>query len=196
MPRRTALGSAGFSPLQCANWRGRWTISARAVGRAVKRRERRAPRLVAGGKDWPCASTQPLRPKAVWVGRRGGARVSRAGLGVAPEPLVEPFSLGDGFSARRRKRQPGRLRSPAKTQPCGQRQFGLDDYRRIRKNWRNRQEAVKITKNMPIHSVTIGNFKEIPGFLDSLLIRWRAADRLAVTSQPDCWCLDFWPPNP
>jgi hypothetical protein len=27
----------------------------------------------------------------------GSARVSRAGLGVAPEPLVEPFSLGNGF---------------------------------------------------------------------------------------------------
>src|ERR1035441_4498252 len=54
MPRRTALGSAGFSPLQCANWRGRWKISTRAVGRAVKRRESRAP-----GPDvrWPAAKT-------------------------------------------------------------------------------------------------------------------------------------------
>ena len=42
-PRLTALGSAGFSPLQGANRRGRWKIAARAVGRAVKRRERRAP---------------------------------------------------------------------------------------------------------------------------------------------------------
>jgi len=42
----------------------------------------------------------------------GSARVPRAGSGVAPEPLVEPFSLGDGFPARRRKRQPGRSRSP------------------------------------------------------------------------------------
>ena len=45
----------------------------------------------------------------------GSARVSRAGLGVAPEPFVKPFSLGDGFSARRRKRQPGRSRSPLRT---------------------------------------------------------------------------------
>jgi len=42
----------------------------------------------------------------------GSARVSRAGLGVAPEPLVESFSLGNGFPARRRKRQPGLSRSP------------------------------------------------------------------------------------
>ena len=54
MPRLTALGSAGFSPLQCANWRGRWKISARVVGRAVKRRERRAPGPAAG---WPAAKT-------------------------------------------------------------------------------------------------------------------------------------------
>jgi hypothetical protein len=47
----------------------------------------------------------------------GSARVSRAGSGVAPEPSVEPFSLGNGFPARRGKRQPGRSRSPAKTQP-------------------------------------------------------------------------------
>src|ERR1017187_8319675 len=32
---------------------------------------------VPGGcKDWPCASTQPLRPKAVWLDERGSARVS------------------------------------------------------------------------------------------------------------------------
>ena len=29
--------------------------------------------------------------------------------------------------ARRRKRQPGRARSPAKSQPCGQSQFGFDE---------------------------------------------------------------------
>src|ERR1017187_2717980 len=173
---------------------GRWKISARAVGRAAKRRERRAPGPDAG---WPAAKTgrAPARSRCgqrqFGLDEGGSARVSRAGLGVAPEPLVEPFSLGDGFSARRRKRQPGRSRSPTKTQPCGQRQFGLDDYRRIRKNGRNRQEAVKTTKNMPIHYVTIGNFKEINGFLDSLLIRWHAAGRVAVTSQPDCWCWGF-----
>ena len=44
----------------------------------------------------------------------GSARVPRAGSGVAPEPLVDSFSLGDGFPARRRKRQPGRSRSPFK----------------------------------------------------------------------------------
>ena len=54
MPRRTALGSAGCSPLQCANWQGRWKISTRAVGRVVKRRERRAPEPDAG---WPAAKT-------------------------------------------------------------------------------------------------------------------------------------------
>ena len=59
MPRLTALGSAGFSPLQCANWCGRWKISARAAGRAVKRRERRAPGPGAWWPVawWPCAST-------------------------------------------------------------------------------------------------------------------------------------------
>jgi len=35
--------SAGFSPLQRPNWRGRWKFSTQAGGRAVKRRERRAP---------------------------------------------------------------------------------------------------------------------------------------------------------
>jgi hypothetical protein len=30
--------------------------------------------------------------------------------------------------ARRRKRQPGRARSPAKSQPCGQRQFAVNDF--------------------------------------------------------------------
>jgi hypothetical protein len=40
--------SAGFSPLQRPNWRGRWKFSKRAGVRAVKRRERRAP--VAPGR--------------------------------------------------------------------------------------------------------------------------------------------------
>src|ERR1017187_5764961 len=33
--------------------------------------------MVAGCKDWPCASTQPPRPNAVWVGGTGGERASR-----------------------------------------------------------------------------------------------------------------------
>jgi hypothetical protein len=33
--------------------------------------------------------------------------------------------FGKRFAARRRKRQPGRARSPAKSQPCGQWQFGV-----------------------------------------------------------------------
>ena len=53
---------------------------------------------------------------------------SAMSLGFAPEPLFEPFSFGNGFSARGRKRQPGRARSPAKPQPCGQWRFGVDDF--------------------------------------------------------------------
>jgi hypothetical protein len=34
-------------------------------------------------------------------------------------------------TARRRKRQPGRARSPAKSQPCDQWQFGVDELGRI-----------------------------------------------------------------
>jgi hypothetical protein len=60
------------------------------------------------------------------------ARVSRAGLGVAPEPLVEAFSLGNGFW---RDAENGNRDGRAPQQrpywwPCastGQRQFGMDD---------------------------------------------------------------------
>jgi hypothetical protein len=51
---------------------------------------------------------EPAANETVW----GSARVPRAGSGVAPGLLVELFGLGAGFSARRRKRQPGRSRSP------------------------------------------------------------------------------------
>jgi hypothetical protein len=52
--------------------------------------------------------SEPAANEMVW----GSARVPRAGSGVAPGLLVELFGLGAGFSARRRKRQPGRSRSP------------------------------------------------------------------------------------
>ena len=83
----------------------------------------------------------------------GSARVPRAGSGVAPEPLVERFSLGDGFSARRRKRQPGRARSPAKSQPGGQWQFGVDE----RGNGRGAENPKGISLFSPALTVRAGS---------------------------------------
>jgi hypothetical protein len=74
--------SAGFSPLQCVNWRGRWKIAARAVGRAVKRRERRAPVFgatpeTATGTGALPSNVPAVRPMAV-CGGRTGQRVAKA----------------------------------------------------------------------------------------------------------------------
>jgi hypothetical protein len=55
---------------------------------------------------------------------------------AAPTGLKNIFGFGSTNmprltalgTARRRKRQPGRARSPAKSQPCGQWQFGVDEW--------------------------------------------------------------------
>jgi hypothetical protein len=51
--------------------------------------------------------------------------------------------LFSGEAARRRKRQPGRSRSLAKTQLCGQRQFGVDERGKGRLNTRCKSKTMK-----------------------------------------------------
>ncbi len=53
--------------------------------------------------------------------RPDGAEIN---FGLGFYKYAAPTALG---TARRRKRQPGRARSPAKSQPGGQWQFGLDE---------------------------------------------------------------------
>ena len=50
------------------------------------------------------------------------------GFGRRARTVGGTIQFGKRFSARRRKRQPGRSRSPAKSQPCGQWQFGVDEW--------------------------------------------------------------------
>src|ERR1035441_4980160 len=50
------------------------------------------------------------------------------GVGRRARTVGGTIQFGKRFSARRRKRQPGRSRSPAKSQPCGQWQFGVDEW--------------------------------------------------------------------
>ena len=82
----------------------------------------------SGGGNAPW--TVPVLRMKVWpipsrvFQRRGGRESPLRGERVWVREGRTQFSLENGLR-RDRKRQPGWSRSPAKTQPCGQRQFGL-----------------------------------------------------------------------
>ena len=56
----------------------------------------RKPLRQTPAAGWPAAKTDRAKSSLGWT-NEGSAPVSRAGSGVAPEPWVEPFSLGNGF---------------------------------------------------------------------------------------------------
>src|ERR1035438_10165453 len=56
----------------------------------------RKPLRQTPAAGWPAAKTVRAKSSLGWT-NEGSAPVSRAGSGVAPEPWVEPFSLGNGF---------------------------------------------------------------------------------------------------
>ena len=86
------------------------------LGRAIGG-ERTRPRV------WFPAPSLETSGGRKWV--RRGRRTPQPGAAVLP--MGGTIQFGKRFLARRRKRQPGRSRSPAMTQPCGQRQFGLHE---------------------------------------------------------------------
>ena len=61
--------------------------------------------------------------------------IAAPGDGRTPA-IAGTIQFGKRVLARRRKRQPGRARSPAKSQPCGQWQFGVDERGKGRLNFR------------------------------------------------------------
>src|ERR1039457_3278935 len=66
------------------------------------------------------------------------------GFGRRPRSIGGTIQFGKRFSARRRKRQPGRARSPAKSQPCGQWQFGVDEWGKRVLNLKNMPTTLKL----------------------------------------------------
>src|ERR1017187_8656503 len=93
-------------------------------------------RAAAGGARPSPAAAMSRRQRAFANPMPDGfATLLRPGTG-ALRRLVEPFRLG--------KRQPGRARSPAKSQPCGQWQFGVDEWGKRVLNLKNMPTTLKL----------------------------------------------------
>ena len=131
VPEPSARWPSARIPAAAAKGRLGWTNDGRLGGRKVcfdarphlypLPQERKSP-LDDSGFAMNC----PANPVAGFA--KGAAHVAPSPWGEGrDEGGRETIPFGKRFSARRRKRQPGRARSPAKSQPGGQRQFGVDE---------------------------------------------------------------------